>query len=108
MEGCNFVRIYYLCDKSFKFENEGEEVRQDDLKLMLIVNRNTESDREVLVLSQSLQKYNLAIRYLHELIEQIVEEYKNSREKSMQIIAKDIHIKKWEKFNYEPQLKFMT
>lgn len=65
MEGCNFVRIYYLCDKSFKFENEGEEVRQDDLKLKLVVNKNTESDREVLVMSQSLQKYNNAIRYLH-------------------------------------------
>lgn len=41
-------------------------------------------------------------------MEQIVEEYKNSREKSTQIIAKDIHIKRWEKFIYEPQLKFVT
>lgn len=59
-------------------------------------------------MSHSLHKYNNAIRYLHELMEQIVEEYKNSREKSAQIIAKDIHIRRWEKFYYEPQLKFVT
>ncbi len=39
------------------------------------------------------------MKLLHELLEQIVEEYKNSREKSMQIIPKDIHIKKWERFS---------
>ena len=46
-------------------------------------------------MSNSIQKYNQAIRYLHELLEQIVEEYKNSKEKMIQIIPKDIHIKKW-------------
>lgn len=48
------------------------------------------------------------MKLLHELLEQIVEEYKNSREKSMQIIPKDIHIKKWEKFSVEYQLKFLN
>ena len=38
----------------------------------------------------------------------IIEEYKNSREKSQQIIAKDIHVRRWEKFSIEPQLKFLT
>ena len=41
-------------------------------------------------------------------MEQIIEEYKNSREKSQQIIAKDIHVRRWEKFSIEPQLKFLT
>jgi hypothetical protein len=41
-------------------------------------------------------------------MEQIVEEYKNSREKSAQIIPKDIHVKKWEKFVVESQLKFLN
>ena len=59
-------------------------------------------------MSNSLQKYNQAIRCLHELLEQIVEEYKNSKEKMVQIIPKDIHIKKWEKFQVDFQLKFLT
>ena len=41
-------------------------------------------------------------------MEQIVEEYKNSKEKMIQIIPKDIHIKKWEKFQIDAQLKFLT
>lgn len=65
-------------------------------------------ERDVLVLSNSLEKYNNAMKLLHELLEQIVEEYKNSREKSMQIIPKDIHIKKWEKFSLEYGLKFLN
>ena len=80
----------------------------EDLQLKLIIDKGNGSDREVLVMSHSLQKYNQAIRFLHELLEQIVEEYKNSREKSAQIIAKDIHIRRWEKFCTEPQLKFLT
>lgn len=95
VEGCNFIRIYYLCDKSFRFENEDEESHLEDLQLKLVINKSSGSDRDVLVMSHSLQKYNQAIRFLHELLEQIVEEYKNSREKSSQIIAKDIHIRRW-------------
>ena len=59
-------------------------------------------------MSHSLQKYNQAVRYLHELMEQIIEEYKNSREKTAQIIAKDIHVRRWERFACEPQLKFLA
>lgn len=80
----------------------------EDLVLRLVSNRSTGLEREVLVLSNSIQKYNQAVRCLHELLEQIVEEYKNSREKMAQIIPKDIHIRKWEKFQVDLQLKFLT
>ena len=80
----------------------------EDLVLRLVSNRTTGLEREVLVLSNSIQKYNQAVRCLHELLEQIVEEYKNSREKMAQIIPKDIHIRKWEKFQVDVQLKFLT
>jgi hypothetical protein len=80
----------------------------EDLVLRLICNRTTGLEREVLVLSNSIQKYNQAIRWLHELLEQITEEYKNSKEKMAQIIPKDIHIRKWEKFQVELTLKFLT
>lgn len=76
--------------------------------LKLVWNRSTGLEREVLVLSNSIQKYNQAVRCLHELLEQIVEEYKNSKEKMVQIIPKDIHIRKWEKFQVDVQLKFLT
>lgn len=76
--------------------------------LKLVCNRSTGLEREVLVLSNSIQKYNQAVRCLHELLEQIVEEYKNSKEKMVQIIPKDIHIRKWEKFQVDVQLKFLT
>lgn len=80
----------------------------EDLVLKLVCNRSTGLEREVLVLSNSIQKYNQAVRCLHELLEQIVEEYKNSKEKMVQIIPKDIHIRKWEKFQVDVQLKFLT
>lgn len=80
----------------------------EDLVLRLVSNRATGLEREVLVLSNSIQKYNQAVRCLHELLEQIVEEYKNSKEKMVQIIPKDIHIRKWEKFQVDLQLKFLT
>jgi hypothetical protein len=92
----------------FRFEHENEDSKLEDLVLKLIINRRTDMERDVLVLSNSLEKYNNAMKLLHELLEQIVEEYKNSREKSMQIIAKDIHIKKWEKFTLEYGLKFLN
>ena len=76
--------------------------------LKIVSNRTTGLSRDVLVMSNSIQKYNQAIRCLHELLEQIVEEYKNSKEKMVQIIPKDIHIKKWEKFQVDLQLKFLT
>lgn len=76
--------------------------------MRLVSNKATGLEREVLVLSNSIQKYNQAIRCLHELLEQIIEEYKNSKEKMAQIIPKDIHIRKWEKFQVEAQLKFLT
>lgn len=76
--------------------------------LKIVSNRTTGLSRDVLVMSNSIQKYNQAIRCLHELLEQIVEEYKNSKEKMVQIIPKDIHIRKWEKFQIELQLKFLT
>lgn len=76
--------------------------------MRLVSNRATGLEREVLVLSNSIQKYNQAVRCLHELLEQIVEEYKNSKEKMVQIIPKDIHIRKWEKFQVDLQLKFLT
>lgn len=76
--------------------------------LKLIINKSTGLEREVLILSHSLQKYNNAVRSLHELLEQIVEEYKNSKEKLVQIIPKDVHIRKWEKFSVETQLKFLN
>ena len=80
----------------------------EDLVLKLISNKSNNLSREVLVLSNCIQKYNQAIRCLHELLEQIVEEYKNSREKMAQIIPKDIHIRKWERFQLDSQLKFLT
>ena len=92
----------------FRFEHENEDSKLEDLVLKLIINRRTDMERDVLVLSNSLEKYNNAMKLLHELLEQIVEEYKNSREKSMQIIAKDIQIKKWEKFTLEYGLKFLN
>ena len=92
----------------FRFEHENEDSKLEDLVLKLIINRRTDMERDVLVLSNSLEKYNNAMKLLHELLEQIVEEYKNSREKSMQVIAKDIHIKKWEKFALEYGLKFLN
>ena len=76
--------------------------------MRLVSNKTTNLDRDVLAMSNSLQRYNQAIRCLHELMEQIVEEYKNSKEKMVQIIPKDIHIKKWEKFQIDVQLKFLT
>ena len=76
--------------------------------LRLVSTRATGLEREVLVPSNSIQKYNQAVRCLHELLEQIVEEYKNSKEKMVQIIPKDIHIRKWEKFQVDLQLKFLT
>jgi hypothetical protein len=76
--------------------------------LKIVSNRTTGLSRDVLVMSNSIQKYNQAVRCLHELLEQIVEEYKNSKEKMVQIIPKDIHIKKWEKFQVDLQLKFLT
>ena len=76
--------------------------------MRLVSNKTTNLDRDVLAMSYSLQRYNQAIRCLHELMEQIVEEYKNSKEKMVQIIPKDIHIKKWEKFQIDVQLKFLT
>lgn len=76
--------------------------------LRLVSNRSTGLNRDVLVMSNSIQKYNQAIRCLHELLEQIVEEYKNSKEKMVQIIPKDIHIRKWERFQVDLQLKFLT
>ena len=97
-----------MCEKSFKFEHEHEESNIEDLVLRLVSNKVNNLDRDVLVMSNSLQKYNQAIRCLHELLEQIVEEYKNSKEKMVQIIPKDIHIKKWEKFQVDFQLKFLT
>jgi hypothetical protein len=97
-----------MCEKMFRFEHENEDSKLEDLVLKLIINRRTDMERDVLVLSNSLEKYNNAMKLLHELLEQIVEEYKNSREKSMQIIAKDIHIKKWEKFTLEYGLKFLN
>ena len=48
------------------------------------------------------------MKLLHELLEQNVEEYKNSKEKSLQIIPRDVHIKKWEKFSLDYQLKFFN
>jgi hypothetical protein len=48
------------------------------------------------------------MKLLHELLEQIVEEYKNSKEKSLQIIPRDVHIKKWERFSLDYQLKFFN
>ncbi len=48
------------------------------------------------------------MKLLHELLEQIVEEYKNSKEKSSQIIPRDVHIKKWERFCIDYQLKFLN
>lgn len=104
--GCNFLRIYFICEKAARFENEVQ-AESNDLKLKLIYNKTLDTQREVLILSNSLLKYNTAIRYAHELFEQIVEEYKNSREKSMQIIQKDIHIRRWERFKGEPVLKFL-
>lgn len=80
----------------------------DDLVMKLVSNQETGLEREVLVLSNSIQKYNQAVRCLHELLEQIIEEYKNSREKMVQIIPRDIHIRKWERFQVEAQLKFIT
>ena len=76
--------------------------------MKLVSNQETGLEREVLVLSNSIQKYNQAVRCLHELLEQIIEEYKNSREKMVQIIPRDIHIRKWERFQVEAQLKFIT
>ena len=76
--------------------------------LKIVSNRTTGLSRDVLVMSNSIQKYNQDIRCLHELLEKIVEEYKNSKEKMVQIIPKDIHIKKWEKFQVDLQLKFLT
>lgn len=76
--------------------------------LRLVCNQATGLSRDVLVMSNSIQKYNQAIRCLHELLEQIVEEYKNSKEKMVQIIPKDIHVRKWEKFQVDLQLKFLT
>ncbi len=41
--------------------------------LRIVSNKTTGLSRDVLVMSNSIQKYNQAIRCLHELLEQIVE-----------------------------------
>lgn len=106
VKGCNFLRIYYVCEKAARFENE-DRTDANDLRLKLINNRSTDKQCEVAIFANSLLKYNTAVRYAHELFEQIVEEYKNSREKSQQIIPKDVHIRRWEKIKAEPTLKFL-
>lgn len=108
IKGCNFIRVQYMCEKMFRFEHENEVSKLEDLVLKLVINRRTETARDVLVLSNSLEKYNHAMKLLHELLEQIVEEYKNSKEKSLQIIPRDVHIKKWERFSIDYQLKFLN
>lgn len=76
-ESSNFLRVLYYCEKAVRLENEGE-VSQDDLMIKLICSKE-HIERSVLVMTNSVLRYNTAIRYLHELFEQIVEEYKNSK-----------------------------
>ena len=67
----NFLKVLYICEKAVRLENEGETER-NDLVIKLIHSKDVGIERSVLVMARNLMKYNTAIRYLHELFEQIV------------------------------------
>ncbi len=73
IRGCNFIRVQYMCEKMYRFEHEEEEYKVEELVLKLVYNRKNDTEREVLVMCNSLEKYNQAMKLLHELLEQIVE-----------------------------------
>ena len=76
-----------------------------NLKLEVIKEDQTEAC--VIITSFSLEKFNQAVRYTHELLANVYEEYKKYCELRGLHYNSNLHIKKLEKFVQEPELKFL-
>ena len=76
-----------------------------NLKLELIKEDQTEAC--VIITADYLEKFNQAVRYTHELLANVYEEYKKYCELKGLPYNSNLHIKKLEKFIQEPELKFL-
>ena len=76
-----------------------------NLKLELIKKDKTEAC--VNISSYCLEKFNQAVRFAHELLANVYEEYKKYCELKGLRYNSNLHIKKLEKFIQEPELNFL-
>ncbi|KAL4445065.1 hypothetical protein ABPG74_018793 [Tetrahymena malaccensis] len=80
----------------------------EEITFRMIVNDMKQTQNEVLILSNNLEKYNTATRYMHELLAQVNEEYRHFCEFQKKINPGPLHIKRIEKFNLDPELTFIS
>ncbi len=64
----NFLRVYCICEKTCVCEERAER----DFELRLVINKRINSENEVLVIANSLEKYRQAKASLQELLAQII------------------------------------
>ena len=79
--------------------------RSLNLKLEVIKEDKTEAC--VIISASLLDRFNQAVRFTHELLANVYEEYKKYCELKGMIYSSNLHIKKLEKFIQEPELKFL-
>lgn len=65
------------------------------------------SEACVWIAAYNLEKFNQAVRLIHELLANVYEEYKKFCELNKLVYNSNLHIKKLEKFIQEPELKFL-
>ncbi|KRX00038.1 hypothetical protein PPERSA_07235 [Pseudocohnilembus persalinus] len=104
-EASNLYRLIYLSEKNAC----QRDIEQDGEVLIKLVenNYNREKDQmELLIMTNNYSKYDCAVRYAHELLSQILEEYKKFCERLKVDMESDIHVKRIEKFNSDIELVF--
>lgn len=78
-----------------------------NVKLKLEIVNEDCSEACVWITASNLEKFNQAVRLIHELLANVYEEYKKFCELNKLVYNSNLHIKKLEKFIQDPDLKFI-
>lgn len=95
LKASNVVRILYLVEKAFAFDNSNKVPIANELDIKLLIGNNKEN--QLILMGNSWDKFQLAQKYANELFAQIKEEFKFFQDYQL-IGLKEARVKRTDKF----------